>query len=95
MNEQDEIKLVPGDGADQLLTLLYGESSAATIGKAIGGSQARMLFDAAEEIAASRVLIDDQTREIKRLRGIIDSLAARVKAQSDLLTARAERKAGE
>ena len=44
------LKAEPGDGCDRLLTVLYGESSAKTIGKAIGGSQAPMLHDAAARI---------------------------------------------
>lgn len=40
------------DGTDRLLIALYGESSARTIGKAIGGSEAKMLHDAADLIAS-------------------------------------------
>jgi len=72
-----EAALCQGDGTDALLTALYGESSARTIGKAVGGSQARMLFDAAAKIAEGTKIIEDQAAEMARLRGIIDSLAAR------------------
>ncbi|HTU18910.1 MAG TPA: hypothetical protein VMG10_12695 [Gemmataceae bacterium] len=53
-----EVRLAEGDGTDRLLTVLYGESSARTIGKAIGGSRAPMLWDAAEEIVRLRGLLD-------------------------------------
>ena len=49
-----EIELIKGDGTDRLLTVLYGESSAETIRHAIGGSESRMLGDAAELIVDLR-----------------------------------------
>lgn len=42
------------DGMGQLLTALYGESSARTIRFSLGGSNARMLIDAAEIIGKPR-----------------------------------------
>lgn len=49
-----EVRLTQGDGTDRLLTVLYGESSARTI----GGSRAPMLWDAAAEIERLRGLIE-------------------------------------
>lgn len=50
------------DGTDALLIALYGESSAKTIGKAIGGSNARMLHDAAKRIVELQA-------EVQQMRG--------------------------
>lgn len=58
-----EAELCKGDGTDRLLRVLYGESSARTIRHAVGGSNARMLFDAAAEI--------------KKLRGDLQALLER------------------
>jgi hypothetical protein len=55
-----EVRLAEGDGTDRLLRMLYGESSARTIGKAIDGSRAPMLWDAAAEILRLRGLLDSQ-----------------------------------
>lgn len=68
----------PDDGTDQLLTVLYGESSARTIGYALGGSNARMLRDAAKCITDLRAILEeldcDSLFHLDRLKRRVDWL---------------------
>lgn len=63
------------DGTDQLLTVLYGESSARTIPFSLGGSNARMLIHAAEIIGKLRVEIAKFREDNRRLKVVLRPLA--------------------
>jgi hypothetical protein len=53
-----------GDGTHRLLMALYGRDDVSTVGKLLGGSDAKMLHDAADEILRGRT----RFRAIMRLR---------------------------
>ena len=74
MEENREVGVDRKDGTDLLLEALYGVSSAQTIGKAIGGSNAPMLRDAAQEILHLRQENADIRKRLEELlanRGIV------------------------